>query len=258
MNIKIKNLLLIGSIVASVILSSCKKDDDNCNCNCPSSGDNNQPTNGETGTFTDSRDSKTYKWVKIGEQVWMAENLAYTGSGIQHITDNNEWLNNSDYDAWCYYENNENYANTYGALYQWKAAKSACPSGWHLPTDEEWTQLENYLKENGFSYDGVIGNEGIAKSLATNSGWSISDNLGAVGNSDFSEYRNKTGFSALPSGFRYNFNGTFLTLGYYGSWWSATESGSSASNRYLDYDNTNVGSDNDDKSNGFSVRCVRD
>jgi uncharacterized protein (TIGR02145 family) len=256
MNIKIRNLLLIGSIVLSVILSSCSKDDDDNNS---SGGGTTPPTNGETGTFTDSRDSKTYKWVKIGDQVWMAENLNYTGSDIQHITDDNEWANNSDYDGWCYYENNESYGNTYGALYQWEAAKKACLSGWHLPTDEEWTQLENYLKENGYSYDGVIGNKGIAKSLATNSGWSISDHQGAVGNSDFSEFRNKTGFSALPSGYRSYSDGTFGSLGDYGNWWSATEYNSGiAYGRYLCYYGAEVGRGGYGKSSGYSVRCVRD
>ena len=93
MKINFLNLLLIGSIVASVMLSSYKNNDDDNNS---SGGGTNPPTTGETGTFTDSRDSKTYKWVKIGEQVWMAENLAYTGSDIQHITDDNEWRCNFD------------------------------------------------------------------------------------------------------------------------------------------------------------------
>jgi len=253
---KILNLLLIGSIVSSVFLVGCDKDDDNNNS---SGGVSNPPTNGATGTFTDSRDSKTYKWVKIGEQVWMAENLNYTGSGIQHIIYDDEWVNNSDYDGWCYYEYNENYgSNTYGALYQWEAAKKACPSGWHLPTDEEWTELENYLKENSYSYNGVVGSSKIAKSLATYYGWEESTSLGAVGNSDYSEMRNKTGFSALPSGSHYN-NGEFLDLGYYGFWWSATEHSShDAYGRNLYYGNTVVNHIKYNKLYGFSVRCVRD
>jgi uncharacterized protein (TIGR02145 family) len=244
MNIRIKNLLLIGSIVASVILSGCNKNDESAN--------------NETGTFTDSRDNKTYKWVKIGTQVWMAENLAYTGTDIQHITGNSEWNNNEDLDAWCYYENNEDNAKIYGVLYQWEAAKSACPIGWHLPTDEEWTQLENYLKENAYSYDGVIGNSGIAKSLATNSGWDVSDNQGAIGNSDFSEYRNKTGFSALPSGRRSSY-GDFSGLRYNCAYWSATEySSSNAYIRGLNYSAAKVNRKDYRKLNGYSVRCVKD
>jgi len=252
MNIKIRNLFLIGSIVSLVILSSCKKEDDN------TSGSGTNPPSNETGTFTDSRDSKTYKWVKIGEQVWMSENLNYTGSEIKHITDNDEWKNNSDYDGWCYYENDESNAKTYGVLYQWKAAKIACPSGWHLPTDEEWTQLENYLIENKYSFYGVSGNNGIAKSLATNTGWYPTSTQGAVGNSDFPEYRNKTGFSALASGHRNN-NGIFNYLTYYGRWWSATEYDSASSYlRYLYFDHIKVSRKYHDNVYGFSVRCIKD
>lgn len=251
--IKTKNLmklLLLGSIVTMVMLSSCSKDEEPT----PDNPDYSQ----DKGEFKDGRDSKVYKWVKIGDQIWMAENLAYTGSDIQHITDNNEWLNNRDYDGWCYYDNNENYSKTYGVLYQWEAAIKACPAGWHLPTDEEWTQLEDYLKENGYSYNGIGGSDKIAKSLATNYGWEESDNLGAVGNSDYSEMRNKTGFSALPGGSR-NCGGTFLGLGCCGYWRSATEVGSYAYFRGLYYCESSVGSGiSNPKSEGFSVRCVRD
>ena len=218
---------------------------------------------GTTGTFTDPRDGKTYKWVKIGEQVWMAENLNYTGCGT-HITDDDEWYHNLDYDGWCYYDNNENYADTYGVLYQWKAAKTACPVGWHLPTDEEWTQLVNYLRENGFaydSYDGIVDRFGIAKSLAADNGWSISDKPGAVGNSDFPAFRNKSGFSALPGGIRSCFS-YFRELGDYGYWWSATESSSdSAYSRCIYYNYNAVYHDDYDNIimlYGLSVRCVRD
>lgn len=253
MKIIFLNLLLAGSIVISVMLSGYKKDD-----NTPSNGDD--PSTGEKGTFKDNRDGKTYKWVKIGKQVWMAENLNYTGSGT-HITDDDEWPKNSNYDGWCYYENNENYSNTYGVLYQWEAAKIACPVGWHLPTDEEWTQLENYLKENGFSYDGVVGGKGIAKSLAADSGWSISDEPGAVGNSDFPAFRNKTGFSALPGGARGDNSGVFHFAGTSGGWWSATEANStSAWIRFMDYytGGADLNRNSSLKSDGFSVRCVRD
>ena len=243
-------LLLAGSIVISVMLSGYKKDD-----NTLSNGDDQ--STGEKGTFKDNRDGKTYKWVKIGEQVWMAENLNYTGCGT-HIIDDDEWYNNLDCDGWCYYDNNENYADIYGVLYQWKAAKTACPVGWHLPTDEEWTQLENYLRENGFSYDGVVGGYRIAKSLATDNGWARSDGIGAVGNTDFPAFRNKTGFSALPGGVR-NYSGTFFYLGNSGFWWSATEI---ISNRFysrnLDYNGEVIIPLYYPESSGFSVRCVRD
>lgn len=244
MNIKIlMRLFLLGIIVSSVILNGCEKED--------YSQDN--------GEFKDLRDNKEYKWLKIGDQIWMAENLAYTGSEMQHITVDLEWCHNTAYNAWCYYDNNSNNADTYGVLYQWEAAKTACPDGWHLPTDEEWTQMENYLKENGYSYDGLVGNNGIAKSLAADNAWSMSDVQGDVGNSDFPEYRNKSGFSAFPGGNRYYLDGTFNGLGMGGYWWSATEdSDNYAYSRCLYYNNAGVLSSSLNKLDGFSVRCVKD
>ena len=159
------NLLLIGGIVSAVMFSSCNDD---------------EPTPGHTdysqdkGNFNDERDGKEYKWVKIGDQIWMAENLAFkidTGG------------------CWAY-DNNKNYVSTYGYLYNWWTAKAAAPSGWHLPSDDEWTHLEDYLIENGYSYDGVIGNKGIAKSLAMDNGWTIYTKQGTVGNTDFPGHRN--------------------------------------------------------------------
>lgn len=247
MNIKFRKLLLIGSIVLSVMLSSCKKDKDD-----------QSPTSEETGTFTDNRDGKTYNWIKIGNQIWMSENLAYTGSDIQHITSDNQWENNSNYDGWCYYDNDSNNENTYGVLYQLEAAKIACPSGWHLPTDDEWTQLETYLKQNGYSYDGVAGHNGIAKSLASKTGWSSSNNQGAVGNSDYSEYQNKSGFTALPGGYRWD-NGNFHRLGDSGIWWSSTDNNYNETYyRYMYFEDTVITRFSHVKTYGFSVRCIKD
>ena len=228
MKIRLLNLFLIGSVVLSVMLDSCKKSEI-------------EPAKEEIGTFTDSRDSKVYKWVKIGDQVWMAENLDYTGSGIQHIVDADEWENNSDYDGWCYYSNNENNGKTYGVLYQWEAAKSACPNGWHLPTDAEWTKLKQFLNNDGHS-----GNEGAA--LKTLSGWEN----GGEGSDNY-------GFSALPGGFC-SIYGYFSDFGKTGSWWSATESSSGyAYARSLNYDNSTMHrGDGYYKPDGLSVRCVRD
>jgi uncharacterized protein (TIGR02145 family) len=148
------------------------------------------------GIFTDPRDGQEYRTVKIGNQIWMAENLNYkTGK------------------CWAY-ENDESNRQKYGLLYDWETAKSACPKGWHLPTTKEWDQLMS-----------AAGGEKTAdKKLKSKTGWDKNGN----GTDDF-------GFSALPGGYRY-IDGRFLGVGNYGPWWSATENGSGdAYDRYMDY-----------------------
>jgi len=146
-----------------------------------------------SNTFTDPRDGKTYKTVKIGEQVWMAENLAYNAHGSR-----------------CY-NNDENNCKKYGRLYDWETAMNACPKGWHLPSNEEWQELADFaggsentcLTEAKLGFDG--GNEIAGDKLKATSGWNkkfMEDELrdtdvqaGSSGNGtdDF-------GFSALPGG----------------------------------------------------------
>ena len=200
---------------------------------------------GETGTVTDI-DGNTYNTVTIGTETWMAENLKATkypnGTAITLVTDNTAWANLGDNDtdkAYCYYKNES--TSQYGALYTYAAAKDACPSGWHLPTDAEWTTLENYI-----SNDGHNGTEGTA--LKSTSGWNSNGN----GTDNY-------GFSALPGGYRNGSSGPFGNAGDGGYWWSSTESGSStAYRRNLDYDYAYVRRLNYYKSNGLSVRCLRD
>lgn len=239
--IKLSRLFLLGSIIVTVALCSCEVED---------------VTLPDMGEFKDSRDGRIYEWVKIGDQVWMADNLSYTGSDIKHIPDNDEW-NNNNYDGWCYLSNNSNYSDTYGVLYQWEAAKIACPDGWHLPSVEEWRELEDYLITHGYSYDGVQ-NKNIAKSLATDSGWFESTNEGAIGNSDYPEYRNKTGFSALSGGSRLGYHGTWNGI-FGGYWWSSTDYDISLAYLFnLSYDNSELIGRGESKNDGFSVRCVKD
>jgi len=214
-------------------------------------------------TFTDSRDGKVYKTVTIGSQVWMAENLAYlpyvVGPGTGSATEPYYYVygyNGADVVA---AKATINYG-TYGVLYNWNAAMFACPPGWHLPSDAEWTQLENYLANNGYNYDGSTGGgrTKIAKSLASASGWISYSGTGTVGNTDYPAYRNKSGFSALPGGYRY-YGGTFSSIGSNDDWWSSTESSTnSAWLRYLYYNDSGVSRTRDAKESGFSVRCVRD
>jgi uncharacterized protein (TIGR02145 family) len=207
-----------------------------------------KPTIEETtsGTFIDSRDGNEYNWVQIGDQVWMAENLAYLPS-VNMVADGSEDAAGSYYYVYGYDGTNvaeakatDNYA-TYGVLYNWTAAMNACPDGWHLPSDAEWTELTDYL-----------GGESVAGGKLKETGtthWA-SPNTGAT---------NETGFTALPGGFR-NINGTFNLVGYAGYWWSATEDNATyAWDRVMTYAaSSNVNRSSNNKEVGFSVRCVRD
>ncbi|MBN1927432.1 MAG: hypothetical protein JW798_16480 [Prolixibacteraceae bacterium] len=213
------------------------------------------------GSFTDSRDGHTYKTVTIGSQTWMAENLAY----LPAVSPPKE-ESSTDPDYYVYgYEGSsvsaakatDNY-NIYGVLYDWKAAMEVCPGGWHLPADDEWKELENYLTENGFGYEGS--GDDIGKALAAKSYWVDPGDLilGDIGR-DLSG-NNSSGFSALPAGYRHYF-GYFTGIGHNEHWWCAPETeteSSSALFRELGYNGSGVNSYYDDRDSGFSVRCVKD
>ena len=207
-------------------------------------------------------DGNSYKWITIGDQVWMAENLATThyndGTAIPHVTGNSTWAGVSA-PAYCWYDNNEaTYKSKYGALYNWYVVETGklCPTGWHMPTDDEWTQLEEYLIANRYNYDGSTSGDKTAKSLAATSGWISSSETGDIGN-DMSS-NNSAGFTALPGGYRGS-NGSFGRLGYYGDWWSSSSNGSEkAWYRALWYDYETLGRLSCFRSNGFSVRCLQD
>jgi len=179
-------------------------------------------TNCDDNFFFDTRDNKTYKTVKIGAQTWMAENLNYASDG-----------------SWCYDGSSSN-CNSYGRLYTYAAANTACPTGWHLPSDDEWTTLTTYL-----GGDDIAGGK-----LKSTSNWT-SPNTGAT---------NISGFTALPGGYR-NFNGSFNYIGNNGHWWSSTEIDQNFAwsrlmhckfNNVLKYDYIYY------KSCGLSVRCLMD
>lgn len=174
----------------------------------------------ETGTFTDSRDGKTYKTVVIGTQTWMAENLAYKESS----------------GCWAY-ENSQDNVKTYGYLYNWETAKKVCPSGWHLPSDSEWTTMTDFL-------GGMDNAGGKLKSIT---GWDKPNKRAS----------NKSGFTALPGGTRGSY-GKFSSLGSYGGWWSSTEENDEVWSRHMTYIDRSVSKSIDQKNSGFSVRCVKD
>jgi uncharacterized protein (TIGR02145 family) len=145
-------------------------------------------------------------------------------------------------------------------LYNWTAALSACPPGWHLPSDEEWTILGTYLANNGYNYDGSIGGNKTAKSMASATGWNPSSNEGVPGNTDYPEYRNKSGFSALPGGIRLN-NRVFNEIGNQAVWWTSTED--NLNNEFslcqvLVYNNVSLNRGQTYWAHSHSVRCLRD
>jgi len=212
------------------------------------------------GTVT--YDGVTYNTVQIGDQCWLKENLRTTkyndGTSITNVTDNATWTSTTS-GAYCCYSNNTSNCTTYGALYNWYAVNTGklCPSGWHVPSDAEWTTLTNYLSANSTYWCGSDSSY-IAKSLASTTSWNSSTTTCAVGNN--LSANNSTGFSALPGGNRYSSGGAlFRYLGSDGYWWSSTESGASGAwSRNLNYDKANVSRNSSNKRLGFSVRCLRD
>jgi uncharacterized protein (TIGR02145 family) len=218
------------------------------------------------GAIVADADGNIYSTVRIGSQIWMAENLKttkYRNGDLIGTTSpyNKDISGETDPKYQWAYNGNESNVTTYGRLYTWYAVtdtRNVCPIGWHMPSDGEWTTLENFLIANMYNYDGTTTGNKYAKSLASTSGWPVSSNTGAVGNTDYPGKRNATGFTALPGGFRIG-DGIFGSVGYFGYWWSATESDATdAWLRLLYYVLSDVGRDLASKESGLSVRCVRD
>jgi len=210
----------------------------------------------------DERDGKIYQTIKIGDQWWMAENLAYlpsvVGPGTGSSTEPYYYVHGydgTDIDAAKTYEYYVfNSYSSFGVLYNWPAAVTDCPSGWHLPTDAEWSTLTNYLIDNGYGYDGS--GDDIAYSMASEGySWPFYDIPGTPGY--YHESNNSSGFTALPGGFRYDLG--FRFAGRLGYWWSSSEASSNeAWMRYLAYAGSKVSRASQLREFGYSVRCVRD
>jgi len=174
-------------------------------------------------TFTDARDNQLYRSVKIGTQTWMAENLNYD-------------VPDDDTDV-CYDDKSAN-CDIYGRLYNWETAKKVCPTGWHLPSGDEWQKL----------VDLAGGDEVAGKKLKATSGWNNNGN----GTDDF-------GFAALPGGNGGYLGVKFSEVGNWGSWWGNYEdSNNYAYNRYIGPYNGSANWDTIDKSQLRSARCLRD
>jgi len=196
-------------------------------------------------------DGNVYQTVKIGNQWWIAENLKVThyrnGDEIPNKVNDDEW--DKPTGAWCSYDNDTANIKIYGRLYNWFAvtdSRKIAPEGWHVPTDDEWQELVDYLGGEAFA-------GGKMKSVGTIEG---SDGIWYGSNESAT---NESGFSALPGGYRYN-HGVFDGIGINPYFWSSTESsGGTAWYRYLYYGNSNVYRHNSGwKHAGYSVRCIKD
>ena len=225
-----------------------------------------QATTG-SGTVTDI-DGNSYAFLTYGNQVWTVENAEMVkyrdGTPIPQITEPDDWTALTT-GAWCYNNNDE----TKGKLYNWYAVmgihdaepttpnKEFAPEGWHVPSDAEWTTLENYLIANGYNYDGTITENKIAKAMASITGWNSSTNEGAVGNNQ--SLNNDSGFNAFPGGYRSVIDGSFNTEGNNVIFWSSTESDTYlAWSRFLNFNFNNLTKSNTFVKEGYSVRFVRD
>jgi len=213
-----------------------------------------------SGTVTDIEDN-VYNYITIGTQTWIIGNLKTTkyndGTSIPYVSDASAWVALSD-PGYCYYNNDIANKNKYGTLYNWYTVNTGklAPTGWHVPTEAEWTTLENYLIANGYNYDGTTAGNKIAKSLASTTNWATFTGIGTIGN-DLTK-NNTSGFAGLPGGYRGS-GGTFSGVGGGGTWWSSTQNETSGAwGRYLSCDGSYLGSGSFSKQNGLSVRCVRD
>lgn len=195
-----------------------------------------QSTEPKSGVFTDPRDGEVYQWVKIGNQIWMAENLRFK----------------MDSGSWCW-ENKEENSKTRGRLYNWTAAMQAAPPGWHLPSDEEWKELEKTL--------------GLTKEQADQEGFRADKDsllVGKIKQIDAwpNQYEgkplsitNETGFSAVITGFYAN--DEFTHEGYT-VWWTSDADQDKAWLRCIGFFNNTISRVKNPKKFAFAVRCVKD
>jgi len=212
------------------------------------------------GTF--AYEGRTYAYTTIGTQTWMSENLAYLPSVSPVTVGSND---KPYYYVYGYEGYNIDSAKAtanysmYGVLFNWNAATTACPPGWHLPGQGEMTLLTEYLTNYGYGRGG-FGNR-IAKSMASTTGWEPSIYPGTLGNDPATN--NRSGFNAIPGGQCYSLPvGKATNIGKGAIFWSATANMRDPSYAYalvLFYSKDNANPyPNADKKNGFSVRCLKD
>lgn len=222
---KLTKIALVASFMLALTFTFGCSDNDKGNSEPPSTDGNSLSYQG-----------KTYKTVKIGSQVWMAENLNYDVSGSK-----------------CYGKKEIN-CSIYGRLYDWATAKTVCPSGWHLPKNADWDKLCRYVDSTS-GKETPYESQTAGEYLKSKSGWTdLKGNSAGNGTDEF-------GFSALPGGFGTSDN-AFYGLNNFGSWWSASEyedDSDYAYSRYIYYSYNSVDYNHDDKQLSLlSVRCVKD
>jgi uncharacterized protein (TIGR02145 family) len=226
-HLSIKKVVITILSVLMIITAGCKKENENI-------------------TVTDY-EGNIYKTVKLGRQLWMAENLRSTrfndGTEIANITDGLSWGDPSaTTPAYCWYNNDSvSFMSTYGALYNYYAVKTSklCPTGWHVSSDDEWTTM--------IALFGTPGEAGGKLCETGNLHWQSIINA-----------TNESGFTALPGGRRYINYGAFLEMGKAGYWWTSTPWGSFQAYYRGIYPNMGVISGWVENGVGYSVRCVKD
>lgn len=214
----------------------------------------------QTGDFVDKRDNNKYKWVKIGDQTWMAENLRYTNKDIflTYMEKYSGWENSSqtgEFNCWCYPKNEESNADL-GILYQWEAADMVCPEGWDLPTIEDWQKLKKEItnRDKYFVYEGDLDKR--YKYSANNLKKESKIKLFIDGYYLYPEKINLFKFSAIKTGNRYSkgkFSGNSSIY-----WWSKTEADSTHSYRYgMFLNDMSPTKKINNKGIGYPVRCIK-
>lgn len=197
-------------------------------------------------------DGNVYKTIAIGTQEWMAENLKakhyQNGEVITLVTNTSSWADLITGASSWYNNDSVNYSCPYGKLYNWYAVtdpRNICPLGWHVPSDAEWSTLINYIDPN--ANGGMNSNTSGGKMKSTSTQYWILNQ----------DATNESGFSGLPGG-HLSF-GSFNTISYYGEWWSSSESDSNyAPFRLLNFQSGGVNWSSGIKSDGYSVRCLKD
>ena len=223
----------------------------------------------QSGTVTD-QDGNTYDYLTYGDQVWTVDNAEMVtyrdGTQIPEETDATQWENLTT-GAWSYINNDptkEKVYNWYAVMGVYDATsltdpslrKEFAPEGWHVPSDDEWTTLENYLITNGYNYDGSTSDEKIAKAMASSNDWNSSNTIGAVGYEQ--NTNNSSEFNAYPNGLREGY-GAFNFIGRSSVFWTSTQLDSnSARNRDIYYNRGYIENYSAFLNYGFSVRFVRD